>query len=395
MKTKNSIWFMFFFFVFAQPMEILAAEIIRGPYIENLNTDRGVLRFRLDKSTNAWLTYGAYPNCNRFMTIASPAIEQKFVLYGLLSDTKHCYRIFIPNNDNTGVYKAAENTFKTFKGQSKPFVEFIAFGDSGSVSDDQYPIAEQMEKFEPDFLIHTGDLVQDGLDKDADAQYFLPYKNIIAKHPMFISIGNHEYGKFYKDADAIKFLKKNYSPFHSMPTKGKTPHYYYFDNGNARFIALDVNSFYSIVSAPSIAKDTKQYKWLKWILSRSKQEWNIVFFHEPMYSNGYHGSSEELREILEPLFLKHNVDLVFQGHDHNYERTLPVKNGEADEDDGIVYITLGGGGAPLYFKRTNYDWSAEFIPTYHFAYIMIKKNKLSMSVYDKSGDIIDELEIKK
>ena len=152
MKLKIYIGFIFAFLVFAQPMEIFAAEIIRGPYIENLNVDRGVLRFRLDKSTNAWLTYGAYPNCNRFMTISAAAIEQKFGLYGLLSDTKHCYRIFLPNDDNTGVYKAAENTFKTFKGQNKPYVEFIAFGDSGSVTDDQYPIAEQMENFNPDFL---------------------------------------------------------------------------------------------------------------------------------------------------------------------------------------------------------------------------------------------------
>ncbi|MCK5357701.1 MAG: metallophosphoesterase, partial [Elusimicrobiales bacterium] len=128
---------------------------------------------------------------------------------------------------------------------------------------------------------------------------------------------------------------------------------------------------------------------------RSKHEWNIVFFHEPMYSNGYHGSSEDLRAVLEPLFLKYNVDLVFQGHDHNYERTYPVKNGEVDEDEGIVYVTLGGGGAPLYFKRTNYDWSAKFIPTYHFAHIKIKNNKLNMIVYDKSGDEIDTLEIKK
>lgn len=394
MKTKSLIWFLFFFFIFAAPIELFAVKIIRGPYIENSNTESGVLRFRLDKSTNAWLTYGAYPNCNTFMTISGAAYEQKFMLYGLLSDTKHCYRIFVPNDDNTGVYKAAESFFKTFKGQNKPYLEFIAFGDSGSISDDQYPIAKQMEKFNPDFLIHTGDVVQDGLDRDADAQYFLPYKNIIAKHSVFISLGNHEYGKFYKDTDALKFLKKNFSPFHSMPVNGKSPHYYYFDNGNARFISLDVNSYYGIVSAPSIAKDSKQYKWLEWILSRSKQEWNIVFLHEPMYSNGYHGSSERLREVLEPLFLKYNVDLVFQGHDHNYERTYPVKEGEADED-GIIYITLGGGGAPLYFKRTNYDWSAEFIPAYHFAHITIKKNKLNMSVYDKSGDMIDDLEIKK
>ena len=382
-------------FVLAPPIEINAAEIIRGPYIENLGIDSGVFRFRLDKPANAWFTYGAYPNCNRFMTISAAAREQKIVLYGLLSDVKHCYRIFIPNNDNTGVYKAVESSFKTSKGQNKPYTEFIAFGDSASVLGDQYPIAEQMEKFEPDFLIHTGDLVQNGLDKDADAQYFLPYKNIIAKHPVFFSLGNHEYGKFYKDADAIKFLKKNFSFFHSMPKNGKPPHYYYYDNGNTRFISLDVNSFYGIISAPSIAKKSAQYIWLEWILSHSKHEWNIVFLHEPMYSNGYHGSSENLRAVLEPLFLKYNVDLVLQGHDHNYERTYPVKDGVVDGEEGIVYVTLAGGGSPLYFKRTNYDWSAKFIPTYHFAHIKINKNKLNMVVYDKSGDEIDTLELKK
>jgi hypothetical protein len=86
---------------------------------------------------------------------------------------------------------------------------------------------------------------------------------------------------------------------------------------------------------------------------------------------------------------------VLQGHDHNYERTLPVKEGLPDEASGIIYLTLGGGGRPLYIQRRNEDWSANFLPVYHFAVFNVKDKTLKMSVYNKAGEEVDTLEIQK
>ena len=62
-----------------------------------------------------------------------------------------------------------------------------------------------------------------------------------------------------------------------------------------------------------------------------------MFFHHPLYSSGEtHGSADRQRELLEPVFLKHGVNVVLSGHEHFYERIKPQK--------GIAYFTLGNSG---------------------------------------------------
>lgn len=376
------------------PPSLFSSQLERGPYIENMGTDMVTIRFRTDISTVSWITYGAYPDCERFMTISPIAKEHKSVLFGLMSDTMHCYRIYLPDI-STGVYKAAESTFMTFREPEKPYLSFIAFGNSGSGSKEQYELAEQMEKFTPDFILHTGNILESGLDYDADFQYFEPYKNLISKYPFFLALGNHDYGADFNKEDGKDFIKNNYTPYHSMPLTGFGPHYYFFDNGNARFICLDNNSFFEAMWAPAIDEESQQIKWLKTVLSRTRTTWKFVYLHLPLYSTGEYSFSEELRDILAPIFEKYEVDMVFQGHDHNYERTKPIKEGMVNETEGIVYVTLGGGGRPLYPQKTGADWSEKFISDYHFAFVEIKEKILKMTVYNKNLEIIDTLTIQK
>lgn len=372
-----------------------AAALVRGPYVENIGQDVAAVRFRADSSTVAWLSYGAYPDCERFMTLSAQGREHKLMLFGLLADTTHCYRIYLPDAVSTGAYKAAESMFKTFRGEDKPYLSFLAFGDSGSGSEEQYDLAGLMEQFDPDFVVHTGDVLEEGLDSSADAQYFEPYRNMLSRYPFYIALGNHDYGRNYNKSAGKNFLKENYIPFHTMPHTGLPPHYYYFDNGNARFFVLDANYFYGAKWAPPLDRNSKQYKWLEHFLSRTDKQWKFVVMHEPLYSTGAHGGIEAQREVLEPLLEKYGVDMVLQGHDHNYERTKPLRGGVPDEQEGVIYVTLGGGGAPVYFQRNHEDWSEKFMPVYHFAYFEINGPGLTMTVYDKDGRKIDALEIRK
>jgi len=381
-----------------------AATLVRGPYVESVTAEMATVRFRTDVATVAWLSYGSYPDCERFMTLSPEMKEHKITLFGLLGDTTHCYRIYLPDIVSTGVYKAAESSFKTFRGTDKPYLNFLAFGDSGSGSEEQFDLARQMETLEPDFAIHTGDLTDTGLDAAADEQYFIPYKKMIARYSIFPALGNHDYGKQYNKEEGRRFLRENYTPFHTIPYTGLPPYYYFFDDGNARFFVLDTNYFYGAKWAQPLTKDSKQYKWLERYLAsankigssgRPEKTWKFVVIHEPLYSTGARGGMEEQKAVLEPLLEKYKVDLVFQGHDHDYERTKPIKGGLVDEAEGIIYVTLAGGGSPLYFQRTQADWSEKFIPVYHFAYVEIKDANLKMNVYDKDGKIIDTLEIQK
>lgn len=372
-----------------------AAVLERGPYLENMTREMVTVRFRVDEATPAWISYGAAPDCERFLTTLPEQKEHKLPLFGLLPDTTHCYRIYLPAVQSTGVYKAFEGRFVTFREEEKPYFSFLAFGDSGSGSEEQLELAGQMGRFEPDFALHLGDLVESGLDSDADDQYFRPYAGLLSRMPFFLTLGNHDYGKDMRSEAGKGFLKANYVPYHSVPLTGLPPHYYFFDVANARFFVLDTNTFYGAKFAPDLKPGSKQYKWLDYFLSKTDKTWKFVVVHEPLYSTGAHAMPEEQLKALEPLLLKHKVDLVFQGHDHDYERTAPLKEGLPDEETGIVYVTLGGGGSTLYIQRRNEEWSEKFLPVYHFAVLDVKDKLLNMSVYNKTGEVIDTFELQK
>ena len=100
--------------------------------------------------------------------------------------------------------------------------------------------------------------------------------------------------------------------------------YYTFVRGPVRFFVLDSSYF-----------DPEQLEWTRRELARADEPWKIAYLHHPLYSSGAkHGSEEDLRAMLEPLFLEHGVTAVFAGHEHFYERLVPQK--------GIHYFTSGG-----------------------------------------------------
>lgn len=373
-----------------------AARLERGPYLENMSKEMVTVRFRVDAASPAWISYGAAPDCGRFLTPLTVVKENRVPLFGLLPDTTHCYRLYLTAYESTAVYKAFEGAFTTFRDETKPYFSFLAFGDSGSGTEEQLELAAQMDKFSPDFIVHTGDILSEGLDEMADEEFFAPYAGLLSRAPFFPALGNHDYGRELKTQAGKGFLKANYAPFHSVPLTGLPPHYYFFDAGAARFFVLDANAFFGARFAPPLDAESKQYKWLQHFLSKSAEKtWKFVVVHEPLYSTGAHGQLEEEVKALEPLFLKYKVDLVLQGHDHNYERTHPIKEGLVDQEGGITYLTLGGGGSPLYIQRRNEDWSAKFLPVYHFAIFDVREKNLKMTVYDKAGEVVDTLELQK
>ena len=83
--------------------------------------------------------------------------------------------------------------------------------------------------------------------------------------------------------------------------------------------------------------DRSSSQWIDATLRDAREDWKICYFHHPLYSNASrHGSSVDLRVLLEPIFVKHGVNVVFSGHDHVYERIKPQK--------GIYYFVSGAAG---------------------------------------------------
>jgi 3',5'-cyclic AMP phosphodiesterase CpdA len=139
-----------------------------------------------------------------------------------------------------------------------------------------------------------------------------------------------------------------------------------------RFFALDSNYM-----------DKQQLEWLEKELQASGADWKICFFHHPLYSSGKkHGPSEELRTALEPVLVKHGVDLVLQGHEHFYERIEP--------QNGIHYFISGSAGQ---LRRSNIGSSGitarGFDQDLSFMLVEIAGDELYFQTVSRGGKTVD------
>ncbi|MGH9572623.1 MAG: metallophosphoesterase family protein [Candidatus Acidiferrales bacterium] len=258
---------------------------------------------------------------------------------------------------------AAQQTVLPLKSGS---VRFVVIGDMGTGGKPQYDIAAQMAElhktFPFDFVIMVGDNIYGGKSpRDFAKKFEDPYKPLLDEGVKFYaSLGNH-------DVPAEEL----YKPFNMGGHR-----YYAFDKGNVRFYALDSNYM-----------DPDQLKWLGDDLRSSGAAWKIPFFHHPLYSSGgFHGSSIELRHILEPVFVETGVRVVFSGHDHIYERTKPQK--------GIYYFVEGSGGQlrkgdlrPAAFEAAGFDQDRTFMA------VEIVGDDMFFETIARTGKTVDSGEI--
>jgi 3',5'-cyclic AMP phosphodiesterase CpdA len=248
-------------------------------------------------------------------------------------------------------------------------VRFAAIGDMGTGESPQYAVAQRMatvrQEFPFEFVIMLGDNLYGGSGpKDYEKKFELPYKPLLdAGVKFYASLGNHDNPneRFYK------LFNMNES------------NYYTFKRGNVRFFVLDSNYM-----------DAKQLDWLeKELKGAGNSDWKICYFHHPLYSSGKtHGSSTELRQLIEPLFIKYGVDAVFSGHDHVYERVIPQK--------GIYYFTEGSSGqlrngdlARTSMTNKGFDTDRTFM------LIEIAGDEMYFETLSRAGDAVDSGTIKK
>ncbi|MCX5783930.1 MAG: metallophosphoesterase [Elusimicrobia bacterium] len=366
----------------------VCAEIIRGPYVESPASDSIIIHWRTDTPSMAWIEYGVSPNCADTMTVSpeGKSVEHVEKISYLPPGAEYCYKVFTPNADGQTSTASQQGRFKTSMPAEKDEFEFIVFGGSGYGGEDSLALIKQMENFKPDFFLHTGDIVDTGLDAYADAKFFTPYKNLLLTAPFYFTPGDADYGA---DKGDVSFLKKNYTPFHKMPWGPQSPQNFVFDWANARIAAVDTNSAAGYKAAPSLAK---QVALVNSALSRGNLDWKFAILHHPVFSSGQNYG--EIKAQLAPIFEKNNVDIVFQGHERSYERTFPIFDGQKAER-GVTYISFGAGSKPPYAQIPQNEWSAKVFPEPHFAHIKVAGRKLQMQVYDKDGKVIDTLVLEK
>jgi 3',5'-cyclic AMP phosphodiesterase CpdA len=250
------------------------------------------------------------------------------------------------------------------EGQPQLSQPIIIYGDSRTNHQIHQKIVDEIIKVKPAVVFHAGDLVEDGLNP---AQW-VTFNNIVSAltniTEFYPALGNHENNSpLYFD----NFVLPNNEQWYAV------------EKDNLYFIVLDSNSDCSIGSV--------QYLWLEDDLQNISEDikFVIAIFHHPPFSTGPNTEDEKgLRQSIVPLFEQYGVDIVFNGHDHNYERSLY---------NNIYYIVTGGGGGPLDDQARTSPYSQLFIKTYHFCKSSLINDQLIIEVYDIDSNIIDQFVI--
>ena len=244
-------------------------------------------------------------------------------------------------------------------------LKFAVLGDFGNGSREQYELADVMARVHQVFSFELVTTVGDNLygsqrPQDFKKKFEIPYRALLDGGVKFqASLGNHD----AREQQYYKLFNMDGKLYYSF----KAP------RQNVRFFALDTTYL-----------DTVQIAWVEKALEGSNEDWKIAYFHHPPYSSGdRHGSDVRLREVLEPLFVKHNVSVVFNGHDHFYERVKPQK--------GIAYFVVGSGGQ---LRRGNIDRNSGITAKGNdqdqtFLAVEINGDEMHFNAVTRTGQVVD------
>jgi tartrate-resistant acid phosphatase type 5 len=173
-------------------------------------------------------------------------------------------------------------------------------------------------------------------DRDWDAKFYGPYKELIRRIPFRPSLGNHDGNASESRGDLTAYLDNFFFP-------GNRPaRYYAFSFGGlADFFALDSTD--NTTAGPPAAqygRNMPQWPWLQQAVSSSNAAWKIPYFHHPPFTAGpAHGPSYAALRHWMDLFERTGVKVVFTGHEHNLQFSE-----DSDATGHIRYIVSGAGG---------------------------------------------------
>ncbi len=366
-----------------------------------------------------------------------------------------------------------EGYFTTRQPRGK-HIRFAAFGDNSFGEIGERAVAYQAYRANPDFIMNAGDNVYDsGLDNEY-SRYFFPVYNagtaapdvgapLLRSVPFYTVIANHDVrGKapdtggpcadFSTMPDSLGYYTNFYLPLSgpaklAYPTRlaGDADDFrraagdrfpqmanYAYDYGDAHFLCLDSNVYVDPTDADLQA-------WIDSDLSWTDARWKFVVCHHPPFNVGAQHYAEQQMRVLSPLLEKHKVDFVLSGHEHNYQRTMPLRFAPGDmtlahdlnktdrqipgqftvdknfdgvkvtKPEGVIYLTTGAGGKHLYEPGytnrptlwthpddNNVAYVAQMVADRHSLTLFdVEGDELTMRQVDEFGDEIDRIRVTK
>lgn len=454
-----------------------AQDILVPPYLQpgnvpSLNKEEKVIIWQTDDQPGLFkveFTEGTSFNKSKVAKISSvnlnisekPSKLYRATLRGLKFDRSYTYRVSL--NDKV----LAEHSFKTRTKKSQ--TRFAVLADVGAGTTEQAEIAYQVSLQDPQFVLVLGDMAYNNGRELEYRHRFFPYyltstaspengAPLLKSIPFYMVLGNHdvysynldEYpdglAYFYYsdlprnapipkkviepegDIEKIKEFKKHTSPQYPGISN------YSFENGNVLIINLDSNNYVNPL-------DPALIEWIRRELNESKAHWKIVSYHHAAFNASPTHYDYQIMRLISPVLEEMGVDLVLSAHEHNYQRTLPLKFKPAINEEGtqyiiseegrvdgtfqldtifdgktntvangIIYIITGAGGGALYDpeltdnqdlwqKGTPENWAPYTVRlisnTHSFTLIETNGKELFLRQIDAEGKTLDEIRISK
>lgn len=296
-------------------------------------------------------------------------------LCGLEPDTVYEYQVVSDEAHTSPIYR-----FRTAPDPAltpDATISIASVGDSRDGYEVWADMVAGLQARAPDLLLFSGDAVTIGSLQDEWEEFFTAGEPLLATTPLVSAHGNH-------DLNSV-----NYYAQLAMPGDEST---FGFDYGPAHVVVANDSPPLSADLAGRIAQFLDDD-----LAAHPTAPWKLVTHHRPAYSASLnHGSDATLQAEWVPIFDRHRVDVVLNGHDHDYERTHPLRSGAtvASPADGTVYVVSGGAGATLYDNGLQ-PFTARSAKLHSAVVLRLRAGHLELEAFDDAGAIIDGLVIDK
>ena len=412
------------------------ALITRGPYLQKVNQNSVIIRWKTDIATDSRVDVGISPALlNITTTNQNFTTDHEILVTDLNANSNYFYGVgyfsqLIVTGNNL-YFETLPN-----EGESGDY-EFLVLGDCGTGYQEQIDVKNAVigaygNHF--DGMLLLGDnAYQSGFDSEYQTNFFEKYTELTENTVIWPAPGNHDYNNHIPFSPDPAY----YDAF-NLPTYGEcggvpsgTEKYYSYNFGNIHFISLDS---YDVPRSATAAMGS----WLSQDLGANTQDWIVAYWHHPPYTKGSHDSDNdnfldgelvEMREEILPILESYGVDLILNGHSHSYERSMLIdghygnsnsfnashqvdnstgnyplfdcpyhKDSEAPiSNNGTIYCVMGNSGKT---SGTDSEWPHPVMVSYTNTevgalIINVKNNRLDANFCTGTGVIYDHFSIVK
>jgi hypothetical protein len=333
-------------------------HITRGPFMQQVGRTSALVVWETDTDLPSRLAYGQDTPDEHHVAMDTPTRHHVARLQDLRPGTSYAYQV-TSTRVPSGVAR-----FSTEGNLADP-VCLGVFGDTRSNHQDHAAVVAGLVAASPWAAFHVGDLVANGAVPSQWDTFFRVERPLVRSVPLYPVLGNHE-------GDGVAYL----AIFELPDDSGSPERYYTVRVGPVLVLALDQYGH-------GVGAGSEQHAFVRDVLAASwgdpsiRHRW-VVMHHGP-YDSGAHGSNLAVRESLVPLFELNGVDIVFSGHNHDYERGTV---------NGIKYVVTGGGGAPRY--AVTGDWWTEVAESVlQYCYAEVWGGRATVTCKRTDGSVLD------